>query len=106
MLNWVLRETLTKLAFGVRRLEGRSFLYKSYAILFAEYVVSIMFPNIWVAMSLTGATAAVFVAYILPGALILKVGGQGPVDKILGATCIILGTVMGVVGVVNTLFLS
>jgi len=105
MLNWALRETLTKLMFKTRMLEGPPFLYLSYSILFAEYVVSILFPNIWTAMSLTGATAAVYVAYILPGALIINAGGDGAKDTILGAVCVILGVLMGVVGVANTLFL-
>lgn len=106
MLNWALRETVTKLIFHVRMLEGSGFLYMSYAILFFEYFISILFPNIWVAMSLTGATAAVYVAYILPGALILNVGGDGLKDRVFGAICVVLGVLMGVIGVANTLFLD
>eukprot|EP00889_Picochlorum_renovo_P004354 jgi/Picre1/31384/NNA_006736.t1 len=106
MLNWALRETLTNLIFGVRMLQGNGFLWKSYAIVFVEYLVSILFPNVWKAMSLTGATAAVYVSYILPGALILSVHGSGMKDNILGGVCVVLGVIMSVVGVVKTLFLS
>jgi sodium-coupled neutral amino acid transporter 2 len=106
MLNWALRETLTKLMFGVRTLEGNGFLIKSYAIVLVQYLVSITFPNIWKVMGLTGATAAVYVSYILPGALILSVRGDGKLDIILGGVCVVLGIIMGIVGVAKTLFLS
>lgn len=106
MLNWALRETITKLFFGVEILPGYGFLRVSYTILASVYAVSILFPSVWTAMSLTGATAAVFVAYILPGALIMKVGSQGTMDQILGGVCVVLGLLMGVVGVLNTLVLS
>lgn len=108
MLNWALRETVTKILFGVEMLPGPGFLFISYAILAIQYAVSILFPSVWTAMSLTGATAAVFVAYILPGALIMRVTGpeQGGADKILGAICVGMGLLMGVVGVLNTLVFS
>lgn len=106
MLNWALRETLTKAAFGVEMLPGPGFYPLSFSILAVEYVVSILFPSVWTAMSLTGATAAVFLAYILPGALILRVDRHGWVNRILGAVCVVLGILMGVVGVLNTLVFS
>ena len=106
MLNWALSETVTKSLFGVEMLPGPGFLAVSFTILGAQYAISILFPSVWTAMSLTGATAAVFVAYILPGALIVKVGGQGAWDRSLGAVCVGLGLLMGAVGVLNTLFLS
>ena len=106
MLNWALRETVTKELFGVEMLPGSGFYGVSYAILAVVYLVSIAFPSVWTAMSLTGATAAVFVAYILPGALILKVERRGAATRALGALCVLLGGLMGIVGVVNTLFLS
>jgi hypothetical protein len=106
MLNWALRETVSKELFGVEMLPGPGFFGVSYAILAAVYAVSIMFPSVWTAMSLTGATAAVFVAYILPGALILRVERRSGATRALGALCIALGALMGVVGVANTLVLS
>ena len=78
----------------------------SYVILLVEYIISILFPSVWTAMSLTGATAAVFIAYILPGALMAKVEGSDTLHKVLGWVCVGLGTLMGVVGVLNTLIFS
>lgn len=106
MLNWALRETVTQAAFGVDMLPGPGFLAVSFSILAVQYATSIAFPSVWTAMSLTGATAAVFLAYILPGALVARVPGTGRAVKAAGWTCMGLGTVIGVVGVLNTLVLS
>ena len=106
MLNWALRETVTKAIFNVEMLPGPGFLTISYTILAIQYATSILFPSVWTAMSLTGATAAVFVAYILPGALIARVEGASTTSKVLGWTCVGLGILMGFVGVLNTLVLS
>lgn len=106
MLNWALRETVTMTLFGVEMLHGGGFLIVSWGILAAVYAVSILFPSVWTAMSLTGATAAVFVAYILPGALVAKVPESSLKDRVLGGLCIGLGLLMGVVGVLDTLVLD
>lgn len=106
MLNWALRETVTNMMFGVDMLSGPGFYAVSYVILAVQYVVSISFPSVWTAMGLTGATAAVFIAYILPGALVARVPGANKTQQGLGWTCVVLGTVMGVVGVLNTLVFS
>jgi len=103
MLNWALRETVSKTLFNVEMLDGIGFFVLSWSILAVEYVISVLFPSVWVAMSLTGATAAVFVAYILPGALIIKVAGGTRVDRVLGIVCVVMGVVMGCVGVFDTL---
>lgn len=106
MLNWALRETLTVNIFGVRMLHDWRFYIKSYSIILVEYLISILFPNIWTVMSLTGATAAVYVSYILPGALVCRVHGDGKTDVILGGFCVVLGILMSIFGVAKTLFLS
>ena len=106
MLNWALRETVATLATGAPVLAGRSFHAVSYAILAAVYAASILFPSVWTAMSLTGATAAVLLAYILPGLLIIKTQRDRPAAVAGAALCIVLGLVMGVVGVLNTLVFS
>jgi hypothetical protein len=103
MLNWALRETVSKAAFGVEMLPGPGFFGLSYAILAAAYTISILFPSVWTAMSLTGATAAVFVAYILPGALVAKVDKGSRARRAMGWACAGLGAAMGAVGVANTL---
>lgn len=106
MLNWALRETLTVNIFGVRMLHDWKFYAKSYSIIWVEYLISILFPNIWTVMSLTGATAAVYVSYILPGALVWSVHGDGKIDFALGGFCVALGILMSIFGVAKTLFLS
>jgi hypothetical protein len=106
MLNWALRETLTVNIFGVRMLHDWKFYAKSYVIVLVEYLVSIFFPNIWTVMSLTGATAAVYVSYILPGALVCSVHGDGKMDVIMGGFCVTLGIIMCIFGVAKTLFIT
>ena len=105
MLNWALRSTVTKLTLGVDQdmLSYRSFLTTSYCLLGFLYGVSIAFPSVWKAMSLTGSTAAVFLAFILPGALAIKVESIAW-RRIAGAVCVVLGVVMGIVGSLNTIF--
>jgi solute carrier family 38 (sodium-coupled neutral amino acid transporter), member 11 len=106
MLNWSLRETICDALFGVHMPALPKFLAVSYGTLTAVYIVSVMFPSVWTAMTLTGATAAVFVAYILPGALILKVERKGVRNRVLGAVCVGMGCLISVIGVLNTLVFS
>ena len=47
-----------------------------------------------------------FVAYILPGALILKVEREGVRNRVLGAVCVGMGCLISVIGVLNTLVFS
>jgi hypothetical protein len=61
-------------------------------------------------MSVTGATAATFVAFILPGALILRVARRTPGlstrSSALAVVCVVLGLTMGVVTLLNTFVLK
>ncbi len=61
-------------------------------------------------MSVTGATAATFVAFILPGLLILRVAARTHrvllASRALALVCVVLGVVMGVVTLLNTFWLS
>ncbi|GAB4822493.1 hypothetical protein N2152v2_009539 [Parachlorella kessleri] len=103
LLNWALRETVAQLAFGRTHLSTAGFLLTSYVLLLVLYLVSILVPSVWTALSLTGATAAVLVAFILPGALILKTERRRPLYRALAWVCVLLGVAMGVVGVANVL---
>lgn len=106
MLNWSLRETISDMWLGVHMPPQPQFLTISYTTLVIVFVTSVVFPSVWTAMTLTGATASVFVAYILPGALILKVGRGTLWDTVMGSVCVGLGLVISVVGVLNTFVLS
>lgn len=61
-------------------------------------------------MSVTGATAATFVAFILPGLLILRVAARTQrvrlASRALALVCVVLGVAMGAVALLNTLWLS
>ena len=101
MLNWALRETASSYLFGARTLEGeREFLLFSFGLVLVEYVMSVVFPEIWTIMALTGATAAVYVMFILPGALIFKTSERGE-DWFMSRFSIILGLVMMLFGVID-----
>lgn len=60
-------------------------------------------------MSVTGATAATFVAFILPGALILRVSrrthGLSATSTALAVVCVGLGFTMAAVTLVNVFVL-
>lgn len=61
-------------------------------------------------MSVTGATAATFIAFILPGLLILRVAQRtnqlSATSTALAVVCVALGLVMGVVTLVNVFVLQ
>jgi uncharacterized membrane-anchored protein YhcB (DUF1043 family) len=61
-------------------------------------------------MSVTGATAATFIAFILPGFLILRVSTRthhlSTLSWSLAVVCIVLGFTMGFVTLLNTFWLS
>ncbi|EFN60084.1 hypothetical protein CHLNCDRAFT_133392 [Chlorella variabilis] len=110
MLNWALRETVTKLLFHKPVLPGPGFHALSYALLAVIYLVAILVPSVWTAMSVTGATAATFIAFILPGFLILRVASRthrlSATSRVLALVCVVLGFTMGTVTLLNTFWLS
>ncbi|PSC67577.1 hypothetical protein C2E20_8765 [Micractinium conductrix] len=111
MLNWALRETVTKLLFNNKAmLPGPGFYALSYSLLAIIYGVAVVVPSVWTAMSVTGATAATFVAFILPGALILRVARRthrlSTRTACLAGVCVGLGVLMGVVTLLNTFVLK
>lgn len=65
---------------------------------------------VWTAMSVTGATAATFIAFILPGLLILRVARRthrlSPASTALALVCVVLGLVMGAATLFNVLWLK
>ena len=101
MLNWALRETVSSYLFGARTLvrEG-AFLLFSFGLVLVEYVMSVAFPQIWTIMALTGATAAVYVMFILPGALVSKTSDRRE-DWFMSRFSIIFGFVMMFFGVID-----
>ncbi|KAI7843114.1 hypothetical protein COHA_003285 [Chlorella ohadii] len=110
MLNWALRETVTKLLFGKPMLPGPGFYAVSYSLLLLIYLIAILVPSVWTAMSVTGATAATFIAYILPGLLILHVAERthrlSATSAALAVVCVVLGILMGVVTLLNVFVLG
>lgn len=156
VLNWALRETVTKLLFQRAMLPGPGFYALSCALLLAIYAVAIFVPSgalqlragggggiqlcmrpsawpelpqwaymlanipqnaapgrcasaVWTAMSVTGATAATFIAFILPGLLILRVANRthrlSATSTALASVCVGLGLLMGSVTLLNTFVL-
>jgi len=101
MLNWALRETCSSYLFGSRTVDGNhQFLVFTFSLLLGEYALSVLLPDIWGVMSLTGATAAVYVMFILPGALLHRTSREAR-DSIAGRLLIALGMVTMIFGVVE-----
>jgi amino acid permease len=101
MVNWALREALCRTLFGrgAEALPRAAFAAFSWAVLAALYAVSIAFPSVWAAMSLTGGTAAATVAFTLPGLLALRAPGGSAAHRAGGGACVAAGALMAAVGV-------
>lgn len=66
------------------------------------YLVSVLVPSVWTALSITGATAALSLAYIIPAMLILRID-DSQWERVLAVVIVVLGAVTAVVAVADTL---
>ncbi|KAL6912200.1 hypothetical protein ACP4OV_001005 [Aristida adscensionis] len=104
-----LRLNMDGLLFPLARplfLDNRRFAALTAALLAVIFLAANFIPNIWDAFQLTGATAAVSVAYIFPAAIALRdrygIAKKG--DKVLAVFMIVLAVVANAVAVYSDTF--
>ncbi len=71
-------------------------------IISVTYLVSVLVPSVWTALSITGATAALSLAYIVPAMLVLRMDDSLG-ERVLAVFIIVLGALTAVVAIADTL---
>ena len=72
------------------------------SIISIVYLVSVLVPSVWTALSVTGATAALSLAYIIPAMLVLKVD-DSRWERVFAIIIVVLGAVTALVAVLDIL---
>lgn len=75
LLNFSLRSNLDEFLFPKKPLlatDGRRFVCLTIVLLVLSYLAAIAFPNIWYLLNFLGSTTAVCLAFIFPGAIVLR----------------------------------
>ncbi len=102
MLTFGLREVFIEQCFPSGPIGTAAWSGLTLIIISAVYLVSVLVPSVWTALSITGATAALSLAYIIPAMLILRID-EGLRERALAVSIIALGAVTAVVAVADTL---
>ncbi|GKB34192.1 amino acid transporter AVT6C-like protein [Tanacetum coccineum] len=86
--------------------DTKRFLALTLILLGVAYLIAIAIPNIWYFFQFMGSTAAVCIAFIFPGALVLRdvhcIATKK--DKIIAATMIILAVVTSTIAISSNLY--
>nr|GEW20575.1 putative sodium-coupled neutral amino acid transporter 7 [Tanacetum cinerariifolium] len=109
LLNFSLRTNIDELLFPNKSLlakDTKRFLALTLILLGVAYLIAIAIPNIWYFFQFMGSTAAVCIAFIFPGALVLRDvhGIATKKDKIIAATMIILAVVTSTIAISSNLY--
>ncbi|CAI9302597.1 unnamed protein product [Lactuca saligna] len=109
LLNFSLRTNIDEFLFPDKSLlakDNKRFLFLTFILLAAAYLIAIAIPNIWYFFQFMGSTAAVSIAFIFPGALALRDvhGISSRKDKIIGATMIILAVITSTIAISSNLY--
>jgi hypothetical protein len=101
---WAVRENLSEMMFGVQALAlpRATFYMMTLVIVAAALGLSIVVPSVWELVSLVGSTACVVFSYIFPGLLVLK-NESGVVERGVAGGVVVLGVMMAVIAVYDTL---
>ncbi|PWA96211.1 transmembrane amino acid transporter family protein [Artemisia annua] len=109
LLNFSLRANIDELLFPNKSLlakDTKRFLALTLILLGVAYLFAIAIPNIWYFFQFMGSTAAVCIAFIFPGALVLRDvhGIATKKDKIIAATMIILAVITSIIAISSNLY--
>lgn len=75
LLNFSLRANIDEFLFPRKTLlaeDNKRFVFLTLVLLVFTYLTAIMFPNIWYLFQFMGSTSAVCLAFIFPGAIVLR----------------------------------
>lgn len=75
LINFSLRSNIDEFLFSKRPLlatDSTRFVSLTIVLLVTSYVAAIVFPNIWYFFQFMGSTSAVCLAFIFPGAIVLR----------------------------------
>lgn len=109
LLNFSLRTNIDEFLFPKKSplaTDTKRFVSLTVVLLAFAYLAAIAIPNIWYFFQFMGSTAAVCIAFIFPGAIVLRDvhGISTTKDKIIGATMIILAVVTSTIAISSNIY--
>ncbi|XP_050387467.1 amino acid transporter AVT6C [Argentina anserina] len=109
LLNFSLRANLDEFLFPRRQLlatDSRRFMFLTFGLLVFSYLAAIAFPNIWYLFQFLGSTSAVCLAFIFPGAIVLRDvhGISTKRDKIMATTMVALAVVTSAIAISTNVY--
>lgn len=111
LLNFSLRANLDEFLFPKKSLlatDTRRFMLLTFALLVVSYIAAMAFPNIWYIFQFLGSTSAVCLAFIFPGAIVLRdVHGISTTrDKIMATIMVVLAVVTSAIAISTNVYNS
>ncbi|KAL5732936.1 hypothetical protein ACOSP7_032281 [Xanthoceras sorbifolium] len=109
LLNFSLRANIDELLFSKKpslEKDTTRFLYITLALLAFSYLAAIMIPDIWYFFQFLGSTTAVCLAFIFPGAIVLRDvhGISSAGDRIIALIMIILAVVTSTIAISTNIY--
>ncbi|KAK4776665.1 hypothetical protein SAY86_005353 [Trapa natans] len=111
LLNFSLRSNIDEFLFSDKRhaslaADSRRFVALTIALLVISYVAAIAFPNIWYLFQFIGSTSAVCLAFIFPGAMVLRDvhGISTSRDRIVAVAMVGLAVITSVIAISKNVY--
>ncbi|XP_038711285.1 amino acid transporter AVT6C-like [Tripterygium wilfordii] len=109
LLNFSLRANIDELIFPKKPLlarDNKRFLSLTLILLVLSYIAAIEIPDIWYFFQFMGSTSAVCLAFIFPGAIVLRDVHRISTanDRITGAVMIILAVVTSIIAIFTNIY--
>ncbi|XP_057979427.1 amino acid transporter AVT6C-like isoform X2 [Malania oleifera] len=110
LVNFSMRANIDELLFSKRPLlaaDTTRFLSLTCVLLVFSYLAAISIPNIWYFFQFVGSTFAVCVAFIFPGAIVLRDvhGISTRRDEVMATTMIVLAAVTSIIAISSNLYI-
>ncbi|KAI4339146.1 hypothetical protein MLD38_024117 [Melastoma candidum] len=109
LLNFCLRSSIDEVLFPKKPLlstDTTRFVSLTIVLLAVAYLAAIAFPNIWYFFQFVGSTSAVCLAFIFPGAIVLRDvhGISNLKDKVMARTMIILAIITSALAISTNIY--
>ncbi|KAK9841250.1 hypothetical protein WJX74_002613 [Apatococcus lobatus] len=102
IVSFGLRELILEKMFGDEEPHAGAYSGVTLLIVAAAYVFSVVIPNVWTFLQITGATAALALAYIIPALLMLKMDKTGS-QRALGVFVLVASCGVSVASILQQL---